>query len=203
MKTSRLPNLLGGVCLSAAIMLPLSSPANAADHSYDFIELSPKHIVIDLPDELGKKYDTVGFGLSGSVGISNSSYLRFDGESYHFDDLGSTLNYYRGVFGTHQSITSRVDTFQEIGLEHFSFDTSSDTLNTTELAVSLGLKAKPASLVELEAKVGLVGSDTTYGAGIRFLGQDELEGASLGISYLTLNKSGDVNLSALDFRFNF
>ena len=201
MKTSRLPHLLGGVCLSAAIMLPLSSPANAADMSYSFLELSPQRLVLDLTDVSGTRYNDIGLGVSLAGEISDSTYLRFDGYFFDVQAIDSAWRYYRASVGGHQSITSAVDFYQEVGLKTETIESGTFENRVTGFTLALGLRARPVRLVELEAQVAY---EKSYMLAARFLGEKELEGASMGLSLMATDGGvGDSGIASIDFRFNF
>ena len=200
MHISRLPRSCGAVCLSLGIGLFTSSNVSASDFSYGFLELSPQHLEFDVRD--GGDLNAAGLGIGLSTAISDTSYLRYKGD--FFDLNGATYHQSRAVFGVHQSITSRVDTFQEIGVLVSRIEVNNLAANATDFSLGLGLKMKPAELVELEARAAFAGSELDYGVGIRFLGEKELKGASLGFGYNTWNDDiGDRNVTSLDFRFNF
>ena len=199
MHISRLPRSCGAVCLSLGIGLFTSSNVSASDFSYGFLELSPQHWELD---DNGSKLRQAGLGAALSIEISDTSYLRFDGGFFDTDQY--VLTQYRTGFGVHQSITSRIDTFQEVGAMISRDEVSGVSSNATDFLIALGLRMKPVNLIELEAKAGFAGPDPDYKVGIRFLGEKELKGASLGFGYsVWKNENIDVDIASLDFRFNF
>lgn len=146
------------------VLLALSAAANADDFDYTYFSLGYGTIEFD-----DINVDGDGFGIDGSVAISDSVHL-FAGYTAAGLDFGVDATEFGAGIGYNTSLSNVVDLVARLSYEYVELEGPGGSIDDNGIGLGLGIRFAATEQLELNAGIDYVdlsdsGNDTGFGVG--------------------------------------